>query len=63
MTTISNPRPVNRAGEVLYRNILGLIAGKVMDVPFGLSPTNPCPDEFSSPAPAPGPGPAPKVNG
>lgn len=28
LTTRCNPKPVNRAGEVLYRNILGLIGAE-----------------------------------
>jgi hypothetical protein len=35
LTTRCRPRPVNRAGEVLYRNILGRIGAKVSTAPRG----------------------------
>jgi hypothetical protein len=34
-TTRCRPRPVNRAGEVLYRNILGRIGARFSGAPIG----------------------------
>lgn len=35
LTTMSNPNPVNLAGEVLYRSILGRMTGRVLVSPLG----------------------------